>query len=247
MSAEERQQIFRRKSIKYIVLSVILSVMLFVSTGCSALLLGDNKKAYDLMVKAADYFKHPSSVQIASGEISGNGLYCVIRATNSFGKYRSDYYYVSSSGYPKETYDSKCRSQKLNYDLINNALAAHFGKSSSSFSANLMGGINMSSDGLTFLYIVLLIMFLCVHGYLASNASDMAEEKGFEKRKWFHICFWLGPIGFIIIASMPDRVMRNNQSQTNELLGELIKVCNTAPGVQEHNASDDISSYLPDL
>lgn len=105
----------------------------------------------------------------------------------------------------------------------------------------------MSSGGIGFLYFVILIVLLCLHGYLASNASDIAEEKGFEKKKWFHICFWLGPIGFVIIAAMPDRVMRKNQLQTNELLGELIKVCNTAPGLQEQNVSDDISSYLPDL
>ena len=221
--------------------------MLFVSTGCAALLLGDNRKAYDLMVKAADYFKHPSSVQITSGEVYGEGLYCVIRATNSYGRYVSDSYYVSSSGYPSDTYNSKCYSSKLNCDLINNALSAHFGNSSTSFTSQLLGGINMSSSGIVVLYILILIVLLCFHGYLSSNASDMAEEKGYEKRKWFHICFWMGPLGFVIIAAMPDKVMRKNQQQTNELLEKMLEAYNTTAEKQVQNTKEDISTYLPEL
>lgn len=105
----------------------------------------------------------------------------------------------------------------------------------------------MSSGGVIVLYIVILIVVLCLHGYLASNASDMANEKGYEKRKWFHICFWLGPIGFIIVASMPDLVIRKNQNQTNELLGKLLEAYNTTAEKQAQNRKDDVSSYLPEL
>ena len=240
-----------RRAWRYALLSALLILVMVVSTGCAALLTGDNRKAYDLMVKAAEYFKYPSSVQIVSGEVTEDSMFCVIRAKNSFGNYRSDSYFVSSSGYPSDYYSSYCYSNKLNYDMINNALAAHFGVASSGSSgnifSNLLGGIKMSSGGVIVLYIVILIVVLCLHGYLASNASDMANEKGYEKRKWFHICFWLGPIGFIIVASMPDLVIRKNQNQTNELLGKLLEAYNTTAEKQAQNRKDDVSSYLPEL
>ena len=249
MEAERRQKRFRRKSLKYIVLSLVLVVLLLISTGCAALLTGDNRKAYDLMVKAADYFKYPSSVQIVSGTVSDDSMFCVIRAKNSFGNYRSDTYFVSSSGYPSEYYSSLCYSDSLNCDLINNALASHYGVSTSSspnIFSNLIGGNNMSSGAITAIYIVILIVALCLNGLLASNASDMANDKGYEKRKWFHMCFWLGPISYIIIAAMPDQIMRQKQDKTNELLGKVLQAYDKAPKGNQ-GAKDDVSTYLPQL
>ena len=79
MAEEKRQRHLRFRSYKYALLSLMLVFVLLVTTGCAALLIGDNRKAYDLMVKTSEYFKYPSSVQIASGEIFGDGMYCVIR------------------------------------------------------------------------------------------------------------------------------------------------------------------------
>lgn len=225
----------------------MLAVILLVTTGCAALLIGDNRKAYDLMVKTSEYFKYPSSVQIVSGEIFGDGMYCVIRGKNSYGNYRSDSYYVSESGYPLDKYDSRCYSDKLNVDLINNALASRFGNSTSNIFGNLIGGNNMSSGGVIAIYIVILIVVLCINGCLASNASDIANDKGYEKKKWFHMCFWLGPISYIIIAAMPDQTMRNKQDETNKLLGTMIEAMNTTTEKKVQNRKDDVSSYLPEL
>ena len=145
MIEEGKQKHYCFRSYKYAMLSLMLVITILVTTGCAALLIGNNRKAYDLMLKASEHFKFPSSVQIASGEIYGDGMYCVIRAKNSFGNYRSDTFYVSSTGYPLDKYDRRCYSDKLNVDLINSALAARFGNSSSNFLGNLIGGNNMSS------------------------------------------------------------------------------------------------------
>ena len=247
MAEEKRQRSLRFKSYKYAALSLMLIVILLITTGCAALLIGDNRKAYDLMVKTSEYFKYPSSVQIASGEIFGDGMYCVIRGKNSYGNYRSDTYYVSASGYPLDDYDRRCYSDKLNVDLINNALAAHFGNSTGNIFGNLIGGSNMSSGGVIAIYVVIIIVLLIFSGILASNASDMANEKGYEKRKWFHMCFWLGPISYIIIAAMPDLTMRSKQDKTNELLEKMIESYNTTAEKQVQNRKDDVSSYLPEL
>ena len=42
-------------------------------------------------------------------------------------------------------------------------------------------------------------------GLLASNASDIAQDKGYEKRKWFHMCFWLSLPAYLIVCAMPDK------------------------------------------
>lgn len=66
-------------------------------------------------------------------------------------------------------------------------------------------------------WIIIIVVVLCINGLLASNASDIAQNKGYEKKKWFHMCFWLGPISYIIIAAMPDLKMR-------EIAVEMLKL-----------------------
>ena len=105
----------------------------------------------------------------------------------------------------------------------------------------------MSSDGVIAVYILILFVLLSLNGFLASNASDIANDKGYEKRKWFHMCFWLGPISYIIIAAMPDQTMRSKQDETNKLLDQMIKTLNTTAEKQVQNRKDDVSMYLPEL
>ena len=105
----------------------------------------------------------------------------------------------------------------------------------------------MSSGGVIAIYIIVPIVVLCLNGFLASNASDMANDKGYKKRKWFHMCFWLGPISYIIIAAMPDQAMRSKQDETNKLLGQMIETLNTAAEKQVQNRKEDVSTYLPEL
>ena len=66
----ERQRRLRRKCIKNVLLSLMLVVVLVGATGCAGLMIGDNKKAYDLLVEASDCFVRPSTVRIESGEVS---------------------------------------------------------------------------------------------------------------------------------------------------------------------------------
>ena len=105
----------------------------------------------------------------------------------------------------------------------------------------------MSSGGVIAIYIVVIIVLLILNGILASNASDMANDKGYEKRKWFHMCFWLGPISYIIVAAMPDQTMHAKQDKTNELLDKMIEAFNTTAEKQVQNRKDDVSTYLPEL
>lgn len=99
----------------------------------------------------------------------------------------------------------------------------------------------------TWIYVVGGIIFLILGIFLASEASEIAKDKGYDGGKWFHMCFWLGLISYIMIAAMPDLALREKQEETNRLLKELAETSNTASGKQVQNRKDDISNYLPEL
>ena len=54
-------------------------------------------------------------------------------------------------------------------------------------------------------WIVTLAVVIAIKIFLASNASDIAQDKGYEKRKWFHMCFWLSLPAYLIVCAMPDK------------------------------------------
>ncbi len=169
-----------------------------------------------------------------------------------------------------------------------------------------------------FAYLLIIVVALCLNGLLASMASDIAQEKGYEKRTWFHMsdhqqtlggvgglaspstldrksaspfgafkrgeapvrrflrsfarksfitrmngrengetvrpvsecktrqsglatlsmpstwfhmCFWLCPISYVIVAAMPDRIMQEKVVTTNKLHEKLIDGQNAVPEI----------------
>ena len=68
--------------------------------------------------------------------------------------------------------------------------------------------------------VIIIVVCLILNGVLASAASDIAKDKGYEKKHWFHMCFWLGPIAYIIVAAMPDK---NLQESLKAISIELTK------------------------
>lgn len=82
-----------------------------------------------------------------------------------------------------------------------------------------MGGFKMITITI---YVLLFIGILLLNHFLAKNASDIAIDKGYDENRWYYICFFLGPIGYILIAAMPDRSLQKKQDKTNRLLETLI-------------------------
>ena len=68
--------------------------------------------------------------------------------------------------------------------------------------------------------VIIIVVCLILNGVLASAASDIAKDKGYEKKPWFHMCFWLGLIAYIIVAAMPDK---NLQESLKAISIELTK------------------------
>ena len=60
-----------------------------------------------------------------------------------------------------------------------------------------------------FLYIVIFVVVVAINGYLSSKAGAIAEMKGHSGREWFHICFWLGFPGYLLLIALPDLSVHN--------------------------------------
>lgn len=76
--------------------------------------------------------------------------------------------------------------------------------------------------GFVLLFILAFGVLLGLNGLLAGNASDIAQEKGYEKKKWFHMCFWLGIFSYLMICAMPDKKLRQQNEEMLRLQQETV-------------------------
>ena len=97
------------------------------------------------------------------------------------------------------------------------------------------------------IFLLALIIALCLHGLLSSKASDIAKDKGYDKQQWFHICFWLGPLGFVLVAAMPDLVMQARQAEANEYLKKMCYSNQASAEAMTQQEEEDVSAILPTL
>lgn len=66
------------------------------------------------------------------------------------------------------------------------------------------------------------IFLLIINYCFADKAAECAEAKGYNRSSWFHACFWLGIISYILVAALPDQILRNKQDETNRLLEQVL-------------------------
>ena len=53
--------------------------------------------------------------------------------------------------------------------------------------------------------IVFCILGLCVSFFLAGQFFEAAKAKGYNDKKYYWICFWLGLGGWLLVCALPDR------------------------------------------
>lgn len=52
--------------------------------------------------------------------------------------------------------------------------------------------------------LALLIVMIYLWYYIAKSFQEAAEDKGYFSKKYFHLTFWLPPIGMILVVALPD-------------------------------------------
>lgn len=57
--------------------------------------------------------------------------------------------------------------------------------------------------------LVVLVVWIIIWFKAAKNMARIAADKGYTSRKWFHYCFWLGLVGFLMVCAMPDKRRRH--------------------------------------
>lgn len=232
VECKEREKDLRRKGFKYAFLSMITTLMLIVCAGCalldpSASLKGMNKEAYDCIVNSS--FSAMEEVKVLSGKMYGGDLYC--HAYYKFKDGRTNYELCRVTSYgdvkiiPITIYtlneSDRCLAEGyLDLDALNTALKSYY---KGNYSAYKFGDLNMGGNMSATSYIIAIVVILILDLILALAANSTAQDKGYDGSKYFHLCFWLGPIGFIVVAGLPDIRTRVKLDETNQLLGEVLK------------------------
>lgn len=94
-----------------------------------------------------------------------------------------------------------------------------------------------------FMVLVIVVVLLCISGFLASILSDAAEQKGYEKRRYFYVCFWLGIFGYCTVIALPDVKLQ----EQNEQIISLLKANSGNAGKDKVAPSVPQNTQLPSL
>lgn len=55
------------------------------------------------------------------------------------------------------------------------------------------------------LYVFAFIIGIIIQYCVAKQFESVAADKGYEDSKYFHFCFWLGMVGYLLVIALPDR------------------------------------------
>lgn len=91
------------------------------------------------------------------------------------------------------------------------------------------------------IYLVALIIILVVHCLIVGEFSNIAEEKGFERRRYWAFRFWLGFIGYLIVIALPNRKLAELSKALADLKADSTESKTSA------SAQRAVANYLPEL
>ena len=107
-------------------------------------------------------------------------------------------------------------------------------------------------DFIIFSILLLLIIFaviIAINYAIANKMRDIAFSKGYNDNFSFHLCFWLGYIGYLYVIALPNRIQMENQKKIISLLSgncELEKSTQRNTNTERNNKKqvlDDITKY----
>lgn len=54
------------------------------------------------------------------------------------------------------------------------------------------------------LFIIILALAIYINCIIAKNFQNIATLKGFNNKKYFWFCFWLGVVGYFMVIALPN-------------------------------------------
>lgn len=92
------------------------------------------------------------------------------------------------------------------------------------------------------IFLLIAVLILWAWWFLSKEMSQIAEAKGYSAHRYFHICFWFGIIGFLIVVAMPDLKAHEQRKQIYELIEKNAQQeCMTSPATATQ--SDAASAF----
>lgn len=52
--------------------------------------------------------------------------------------------------------------------------------------------------------IIPLALLIWLNWYISKQFYEAAQAKGYNDRKYFWICFWLGIVGYLLVIALPN-------------------------------------------
>ena len=62
-----------------------------------------------------------------------------------------------------------------------------------------------------FVYIIIWIAVLAIQYFIAKQFESVAADKGYQGSRFFHLSFWLGLPGWLLVIALPDRGSHNER------------------------------------
>ena len=56
-----------------------------------------------------------------------------------------------------------------------------------------------------FFGIIVLCLLIWLDYYVAKQFEAVANAKGHYGKRYFHLCFWMGMMGYLLVIALPDR------------------------------------------
>ncbi|MEF9879718.1 MAG: hypothetical protein RSE58_08740 [Clostridia bacterium] len=94
---------------------------------------------------------------------------------------------------------------------------------------------------LILVWVVGLAIFLVINVLIAGEFANIAEEKGFERRRYWHFCFWLSFVGYLIVIALPNRKLAELSKALTDLKAEA-----GDSGIAAATQQPEVN-YLPEL
>lgn len=95
------------------------------------------------------------------------------------------------------------------------------------------------------LSLALIALLVYVIIFVTGEFADIAERKGYDRRRYWHVAFWLGGIGYLIIIGLPDMNTRTAQKLIASRLAELNETLKG--GNATSSSASRASAYTSDL